>query len=181
MEKKKEFEDLALSNLSSLYSFALGMLKDPSESEDMVQETILKSYEQFHQFKKGSNCKAWLFTIMKNLCIDRFRKERSRPVLVGLDNQPSLYPAPDDTLIDSILPSITSEEIRDAIAGLPIEYRLPVTLRDIEGLTYREIGEIMGCPEGTVMSRLYRGRRLLKRILMKKEKGEIKKWISAVK
>ncbi|MBI3599185.1 MAG: sigma-70 family RNA polymerase sigma factor, partial [Nitrospinae bacterium] len=167
MEKKKEFEDLALSNLSSLYSFALGMLKDPSESEDMVQETILKSYEQFHQFKKGSNCKAWLFTIMKNLCIDRFRKERSRPVLVGLDNQPSLYPAPDDPLID--LPFITPEEIGDAIANLPIEYRLPVALRDIEGFTYREIGEIIGCPEGTIMSRLYRGRRLLKRILMKKE------------
>jgi RNA polymerase sigma-70 factor (ECF subfamily) len=179
MERKREFEDLALPYLSSLYSFALGMLKDSAEAEDMVQETILKAYEQFHRFKKGSNCKAWLFTIMKNLCIDRFRKERSRPVLVNMDNQPSLYPTPDDPLID--LPSITPEEIRDAIANLPIEYRLPVALRDIEGFTYREIGEIMECPEGTVMSKLYRGRKLLKRILIKKEKREVKRWISAVR
>lgn len=181
MENKKEFEDIALPNLPSLYSFALGMLKDPSAAEDMVQETILKAYEQFHRFRLGSNCRAWLFTIMKNLCIDQFRREKARPLLLSLDNQPSLYAEPEDSLTESLLTSITAEEIREAIANLPLEYRLPVALRDIEGFTYREIGEIIGCPAGTVMSRLYRGRRALKRILMKKKKEEMKQWISAVK
>lgn len=159
------FEDVVLRHLNSLYAFAKGLTGTAEGADDLVQETYLKATRCKHQYKPDTNCKAWLFTVMKNLFLNDCR-QRKREVLVGnffLDegeDNPvfmsiSIQPTPDLKI-----------DLEKAFASLPENLRFVVMLRDQEGLEYTEIAEIFCCPVGTVMSRLSRGRARIKKFFL---------------
>lgn len=169
--KQSEFERIALVHLDTIYSSALRMTGNTSDAEDLVQETFLKAYRFFHRFRKDSNCLAWLLKIMKNSYINRFRQKSREPVTVaGNPARPDqeiytdaadMSGTPEDDVFDRLL----DDDVEQAIRALPEEFKLVVMLSDIEGLQYKEIADILGCPVGTVRSRLSRGRRLLRKHL----------------
>jgi RNA polymerase sigma-70 factor (ECF subfamily) len=169
---RAEFEALALGHLDSLYACGLRMTRDPRDSEDLVQDTMLAAYRFFDKFEPGTNIKAWLFKILTNTFINKYRKRvREREVrdLVEKDETPSLMS--EDVAEKSrdpemaILGSLVSDDVKRALDSVPYDYRLAVVLCDLEEFTYKEIADIMDCPVGTVMSRLHRGRRLLQKSL----------------
>lgn len=177
-ERRREiFEREALPHMDALYNFAVRMTADQTEAQDLVQETYLKAYRFFEKFEQGTNCKAWLFRIMKNSYINRYRKARKMPQTVGYEaveeltqvtDPEGLGPGdPGGALFDNIL----GDEISIAIERLPEDFRTVVILSDIEGLTYEEIAGFVDCPVGTVRSRLHRGRRLLREALMEYAAG----------
>ncbi len=158
--KKREFEESALIHLDSMYNAALRLTRNGAEAEDLVQGTYLRAYEFFHQFRRGTNCKAWLYSIMRHTFINQL-KRRGGMVLDergDMENWEDMGPRPDELLIHKV----TEREVERALNRLPVNFKMPVILADIEGFSYRELSRILGCPLGTVMSRLYRGRRLLK-------------------
>jgi RNA polymerase sigma-70 factor (ECF subfamily) len=171
-DARAEFESLALGHLDSLYACGLRMTRDPRDSEDLVQDTMLAAYRFFDKFEPGTNIKAWLFKILTNTFINKYRKRtREREVrdLVEKDETPSLMSQ--DVAEKSrdpemaILGALVSDDVKRALDGVPYDYRLAVVLCDLEEFTYKEIADIMDCPVGTVMSRLHRGRRLLQKSL----------------
>lgn len=183
-QKQIEFEQVALVYIDSLYNAALRMTGNQPDAEDLVQETYLKAYRFFHRFRKDSNCLAWLFKIMKNSYINRFRQKVREPVMVDYDTAKPAYDlarleagdtsgSPEEEVLSKLL----DDEVERAIRALPDEFKLVVILSDIEGFQYKEIAEILGCPIGTVRSRLSRGRRLLRKQLWDyaKDLGYIKK------
>ncbi len=170
--QRNRFEIEAMPHLDAAYRFALSMTRDAVEADDLVQETFLKALRSFDTYQEGTNCKAWLFRILRNTWINRLRGG-SREVmaddamesiqdaaLAGWDDR-SFYRSPDEA---SLLRA-TRDEIQAALAALPPDFRQAVELSDVEGLSYKEIADVMGTPIGTVMSRLYRGRRLMRRRL----------------
>ena len=167
-ETRLAFEREALPHMDALYNFALRMTLVPAEAEDLVQETFLKAFRFFDKFEQGTNCKAWLFRIMKNSYINRYRKSQKSPEIVDYDAVEEFYYTirshraetvnPAETLFDNIL----DDEVTLAIESLPEDFRTVVILCDIEGFTYEEIAEFVDCPVGTVRSRLHRGRKLLR-------------------
>ncbi len=164
----REFEETALIHLDSLFNTALYFTRDEDEAKELVQETCLRAYESFHQFRRGSNCKAWLITILHNLFINRVKGSRRLELnddrLVNRVRDENLSPE------EELIHKVRGEEIRRALYELPLSFREVVVLADMEGLSYKEISRILNCPMGTVMSRLHRGRRLLKEAL--------KEWIA---
>jgi len=161
-----------MGHLDSLYATGLRMTRDPRDAEDLVQDTMLTAFRFFHRFEPGTNCKAWLFKILTNTFINKYRKRtREREVrdLVEKDETPSLMS--EDVAEKSrdpelaILSALVSDDVKRALDGVPYDYRLAVVLCDLEEFTYKEIADIMDCPVGTVMSRLHRGRRLLQKSL----------------
>jgi RNA polymerase sigma-70 factor (ECF subfamily) len=171
-DARAEFETLALGHLDSLYACGLRMTRDPRDSEDLVQDTMLAAYRFFDKFEPGTNIKAWLFKILTNTFINKYRKRvREREVrdLVEKDETPSLMS--EDVAEKSrdpemaILGALVSDDVKRALDSVPYDYRLAVVLCDLEEFTYKEIADIMDCPVGTVMSRLHRGRRLLQKSL----------------
>ena len=169
-----DFESQAMPYLDSLYSTALRMPRKPEDAEDLVQETYLKAYRHYEQFEEGTNFRAWLFRILKNTFINQYRKQQRQPVESDfaeieeagesrvLDEGRPASPTPEDRLLDGVL----DEDVHRALASLPADYRMAITLADLEGFTYKEIAEILEIPVGTVMSRLYRGRRRLEESLL---------------
>lgn len=168
-ERRETFARDALPYLDALYSAALRYTRNPSDAEDLVQETYTKAYAKFHQFEPGTNLKAWLYRILTNTYINSYRSRQRRPAEVsadaGDDGDFSLYDriagtthAPAEV---EVLSRLTDEEVKEALADLPEDFRMAVYLADVEGFRYAEIAEIMGTPVGTVMSRLHRGRRRL--------------------
>ncbi len=157
-----------------MYSYAQTLTKDETEAQDLLQDTLLRAYRGFGSFKRELSFKSWVFKIMKNAQIDRQRRLRVRVVEqepkgekeLGEDLTKGivLYPVPSSPE-ELALRALTIDEVRDTIRRLPTVLREVVELRHIEGLSYREIAEILGKPIGTVMSRLYRGRRLLRSFL----------------
>jgi RNA polymerase sigma-70 factor (ECF subfamily) len=135
----------------------------PEEAEDLVQETCLKAFQAFHQFRPGSNGKAWLVTILRNTARNRVRDMYRRPSLLSFDemNEFGRLHNSDLTPEAIAMQHHMGRLVRSAIDDLPPEFRLVVLLADVEGFTYQEIADTVGCPIGTVMSRLYRGRRRL--------------------
>jgi len=171
--KRDEFERVALVHLDILYNTALRMTGNVHDAQDLVQETFLRAYRFFDTFKKGTNCKAWLFRIMKNNFINRVRK-RSREVstssfeqMQGVLGAESELPAQAsaDSVLSPNLDELVEDDVKYALESLPLEFRTAVVLCDISGLSYREIAEIMGTPIGTVRSRLSRARLFLQRKL----------------
>ncbi len=171
-DSRAEFEALALAHLDSLYACGMRMTRDPRDSEDLVQDTMLAAYRFFDKFEPGTNIKAWLFKILTNTFINKYRKRvREREVrdLVEQEETPSLMS--EDVAEKSrdpemaILGALVSDDVKRALDGVPYDYRLAVVLCDLEEFTYKEIADIMDCPVGTVMSRLHRGRRLLQKAL----------------
>ncbi len=163
-----EFQNEAVPHLNALYNYALHITMNPDDAEDLVQETYLKAYRFFNSFERGTNCKAWLFKILKNNYINLFRKNSKEPGKVDYDLIKDFYHTIKDNRNDTTetdtdyFHSLLHEEVYQALHSLPEEFREVIQLCDIEGFTYEEIANMVDSPIGTVRSRLYRGRKLLR-------------------
>lgn len=177
--KKSKFEELTMPHLDALYSAALRMAKNENDAEDLIQDTYLKAFRFFHRFEEGTHIKAWLFKILTNTFINRYRKQqRDREVLEDWDWDQIAPPEPGfDASEKSILDRFVSKQITEALEQIPADFRVVVILADLQDFSYKEIAEIVECPIGTVMSRLYRGRRMLRKLLYEfgVEQGYIKR------
>lgn len=169
----KEFEEQALPHSDSLYHTALRLTHNTNDAEDLVQEVFYKSFRSIKQFEPGTNMKAWLFKIMMNTHISQYRKNSRNPASAGYDDveEFSLYNQVHSratSLSDtpaSILDRFLAKDIQNAIDDLPDQFRDVVMLVDVEGFSYQEASDILGIPPGTVMSRLFRGRKILQKEL----------------
>lgn len=164
-----EFEDEALVHLDALYGLARRLTGgDAARAEDLVQETVLKAFRAWDDFELGTNCRAWLMTILRNTFINQFRRRRRRPAPVEFEEVQDRSVFEETKDVDpegSFFDRIIDEEVVAAIDQLPAEFRIPVVLSDLEGLNYREIADIMEIPVGTVKSRLFRARKRLQKKL----------------
>ena len=170
-ERHDTFVRDATPYLDALYSAALRFARNPADAEDLVQETFTKAYAAFHQYRPGTNLRAWLYRILTNTYINAYRKDQRTPQQLSADanEEFSLY----DRIAGNVAPAaeaevlahITDDEVKEALASIPENFRVAVYLADVEGFSYAEIAEIMGTPIGTVMSRLHRGRTALQRAL----------------
>ena len=163
------FEQTCLPFLPDCYAFALSLTRRSHDAEDLVQDAFVKAQRAFGTFEPGTNAKAWLFTIVRRLHIDRFRRERLRPTPLPEEELVEMARGagkravePDPLPWDDLLPGA----LEAAVNAVPDPFRLPVRLRDLDGLTYKDIGAILNIPAGTVMSRLHRGREYLRRLLV---------------
>jgi len=168
--RPEDFDDLVLEHLDMLYAVALRLTRNPTEAQDLTQNTILKALRFHERFKKGTYIKAWLLTILRNTFINEYRRKVRRPKFTELSGaEPAPSPSPDpEVQIDpgghkyGDVIELLDDKVKEAIEDLPEEFRLAVIMADIEDKSYKEIAEVMDCPLGTVMSRLYRGRKLLR-------------------
>jgi RNA polymerase sigma-70 factor (ECF subfamily) len=169
---KHEFEREALPHLQALYGTALRLTRNPREAEDLVQDAMLRAFRFYHRFERGTNAKAWLFKILHNTFINRYRRRlREQRVLDEIERADhydlvagdagGMGGDPERALSFHLLEG----DVQRALAEVPSDFRMAVVLADLEDFSYKEIAEIMDCPVGTVMSRLYRGRRILQRLL----------------
>jgi RNA polymerase sigma-70 factor, ECF subfamily len=164
-----EFECQALAHVDALYSFALKLARSHEDAEDLVSDTFLRALERWEQYRPGTNIRAWLFTILYHVFVSRRRRVDAREAhTVDAANQEAVsYEEPVGDLDPETryFDSFFDDEITRAIAALPEEYRSAVVLSDIHELRYAEIAGVLGVPEGTVKSRLFRGRRILQKVL----------------
>ncbi|HSN90789.1 MAG TPA: sigma-70 family RNA polymerase sigma factor [Anaeromyxobacteraceae bacterium] len=170
---RAEFEALALRHLDALYAAGLRLTRNERDAEDLVQDTFLRAYRFFDKFEKGTNIKAWLFKILTNTFINRYRRSvKERNIVDGAEREAvkervvsrdaTEYAAnPEQHFFDRLL----SDDVVRAVDALPIDFRLVVILADLQEFSYKEIAEVLDVPVGTVMSRLFRGRRLLQKAL----------------
>jgi RNA polymerase sigma-70 factor (ECF subfamily) len=176
MADQATFADQAMDYMSSLYTAALRMTRNPSDAEDLVQETYLKAYRAFGGFQEGTNLKAWLYKILTNTFINSYRAKKRRPEQSDLDDVEDLYlyrrlggleaAAAGRSAEDEVLDHFTDDDVKAALEALPEQFRMAVLLADVEGFSYKEIAEILDVPIGTVMSRLHRGRKALQKALL---------------
>lgn len=163
----EDFEREAVPHMDALFNFALKMTGDSDEADDLVQETYLKAFRFFDKFEKGTNCKAWLFRIMKNTYINKYRKETKEPDKVDYEDVENFYENVKPSTTDSahlekdIYDNLLDDELSEAINSLPDDFKTVVILCDIEGFTYEEIADFIDVPVGTVRSRLHRARKML--------------------
>ncbi len=168
-----DFEAAALPHLDALYNMAYRLTRNSEDAEDLIQETFFKAYKYYDKFEEGTNLKAWLFRIMKNSFINGYRKRQSQPPESAFSEIEELFEArvseeagqiknPEEELLESVL----DEDIQQALDALRDDYRMVILLVDLEGFSYKETAEILEVPVGTVMSRLYRGRRMLEKVLL---------------
>ncbi|MFM8774758.1 MAG: sigma-70 family RNA polymerase sigma factor [Actinomycetota bacterium] len=172
-ERAARFERDALPYLDQLYGAALRMTRNPADAEDLVQDTFVKAFAAFESFTEGTNLKAWLFRILTNAFINTYRKKQRQPRQTGTDELDDWQMQHTQAFVTGQLRSAEAEAldrlpnavINDALAEVPEDFRVAVYLADVEGFSYKEIAEIMGTPVGTVMSRLHRGRKILRTLL----------------
>ena len=175
MADRTTFEQDVTELLPQLYGMALRLARNRPDAEDLVQEALLRAYRGYHTFRAGTNLRAWLMRILTNTFINEYRRRSRRPQEAELDEVSEITAyrsnayqqvrswsrAPEDQLIEQIFES----DIVEAIEDLPVIYRIPVLLADVEGLSYKEIAQTLDLPMGTVMSRLHRGRNALRKAL----------------
>jgi len=170
---RARFEEEALKHLDALYRTALRMTRNPSDAEDLVQDALVRGYRFYDRFEPGTNFRAWLFKILTNTYINSYRRKQGRPQESSLEdteefflyNQLSNDGERVTDVEDTVLDRLGADAIQRAIDQLPPQFRTTVQLSDVEGLSYAEIAEATGVAKGTVMSRLFRGRRQLQRAL----------------
>lgn len=173
-KKRTAFEETALPHLGALYGAAYRLTRNARDAEDLVQDAMLRAYRFWDSYREDANCKAWLFKILTNTFINGYqRRKRSREILsaamaeqeatdgVLVHERAASQRSPEELLVEHSL----SEDVERALASIPPDFRVAVVLCDVEGFSYKEISDIVECPVGTVMSRLYRGRRLLRKEL----------------
>lgn len=175
MADQANFEEDAMQYAPQLYAAAMRMTRNAADAEDLVQETFLKAYRAYHTFTAGTNLKAWLYRILTNTYINRYRKQSRRPKEVDLGEVEDLYlyrrvatsgtREASRSAEEEVLSGFVDSDVKQAIEALPENFRLPVLLADVEGFSYKEISDIMDVPIGTVMSRLHRGRKALQKAL----------------
>jgi RNA polymerase sigma-70 factor (ECF subfamily) len=175
MADQADFERDALQYNRQLYSAAMRMTRNPADAEDLVQETYLKAYRAYHTFTEGTNLKAWLYRILTNTYINKYRKDSRRPNEVDLGTVEDLYlyrrigseasAEAARTTEERVLDGLVESDIKEAVEDLPETFRMPVLLADLEGFSYKEIAKILDIPIGTVMSRLHRGRKAMQKRL----------------
>lgn len=168
------FEDDALVHASQLFSAAMRMTRNRSDAEDLVQETYLRAYKAYDTFEEGTNLKAWLYRILTNAFINRYRRKARRPDEVELGEVEDLYlyrrvssltADTGESAEEKVIGLLVNADVKDAVEQLPEAYRLPLLLADLEGFSYKEIADILEVPIGTVMSRLHRARKAMQRSL----------------
>ncbi len=170
---RRRFEQTALPHLDRLYGMALKLTRNQAEAEDLVQDALVRAYRFWHTFKPGTSVRAWLFTILRNTFITKYHRKNRRRAMANDLSQEVAARDPGVATVSAVVPPPdavvdhrgTRAKIDEALAKLPEDYRMAVTLADIEGLTYKEIAAVMECPIGTVMSRIYRGRKQLHKLL----------------
>lgn len=171
--RSREFEQQVLEHLDMLYAVALRLTRNTADAQDLAQNTVVKALRFHDKFKEGTYIKAWLLTILRNTFINEYRRKARRPTFVelsGMEAAEGGSPDPevrfeadlDDT---RSLMELLDDEVKMAVESLPHDFRMAVVMADLEDRSYKEIAEAMDCPLGTVMSRLYRGRKLLRQRL----------------
>lgn len=198
-KRSKEFEALALEHMDALYRSGLRMTRSPADAEDLVQETYLKAFRFYDHFEPGTNIRAWLFKILVNSFINRYRKTAKEPAMLSFE-EPAVHDeaeaqwfvervgdgegvnpvtVPVDEMLSrtsEVLTEFVGDEVKAAVESLPVDFRMVVLLSDLEGFSYQEIAEILGLNLGTVKSRLFRGRKILQELLFRyaRERGLVK-------
>jgi RNA polymerase sigma-70 factor (ECF subfamily) len=170
-----DFEAAALPFLDALYNMGYRLTRNAEDAEDLVQETYFKAYKYYDKFEPGTNLKAWLFRILKNTFINGYRKKQSQPPQSAFSDIEESFESvlreepgrkaknPEEEVLDRVL----DEDVQEALNALSEDYRMVIHLVDLEGFSYKESATILDVPVGTVMSRLYRGRRLLEHALLR--------------
>jgi RNA polymerase sigma-70 factor (ECF subfamily) len=168
-ERNQAIENEVLPHMDALHGYALYLTRNRNDAEELTQETLLKAVNAFSQYQRGTNCKAWLFRIMYNTFLNGIRKNRVQyefedAVVADLAEREDLkaFVKANRTPEESFVAMLSRSKVREAVERLPEEFKSVVVLADLEGFAYKEIAEIVGCPIGTVMSRLHRGRKLLR-------------------
>ncbi|MHC6221519.1 sigma-70 family RNA polymerase sigma factor [Arthrobacter sp. MMS24-S77] len=172
-QRRARFERDAMQYVDQLYSAAMRMARNPSDAEDLVQEAYTKAFSAFHQYKPGTNLKAWLYRILTNTYINLYRKRQREPLQSNSDTIEDWQLARAESHTSTGLRSAEAEaldhlpdsDVKSALQSIPEEFRLAVYFADVEGFAYKEISDIMNTPIGTVMSRLHRGRKMLRDLL----------------
>jgi len=154
---REEFRRVALPELSHLYTAAFYLTKNDTEAKDLVQETYLHASRFFDKFQPGTNCRAWLLSILRNLFINRYRQRRQEPEIKDWEEINRLY----ESLVKQGERVEIGDKVEEALRGLPEEYRTAIVLVDIEELSYEEAAKVMECDIRTIRSRVSRGRRML--------------------
>ncbi len=186
LQKYKDFEVEAIPHMDILYNFALKMTGDSDVADDLLQETYLRAFRFFDKFEKGTNCKAWLFRILKNTFINDYRKESKSPDKVDYDDVQNFYENIKSSEVKSphieedAFHSLLGDEVTNALQNLAEDFRTVIILSDIEGFTYEEIADFVDIPVGTVRSRLHRARKMLFSNLYQyaEDKGYLKRSVS---
>ncbi|HEY5124638.1 MAG TPA: sigma-70 family RNA polymerase sigma factor [Ignavibacteria bacterium] len=172
LKSKEEFEKEAMPHMNLLHNYAFKMTGNELDADDLVQDTYLRAFRFFHKFEKGTNCKAWLFRIMKNLFINDYRKNQKQPNKVDYDEIENFFEIIKSDKLDSndlqekIFSNLLDDELTEALNSMQDDFKTVVILCDIEGLSYEEIADFVKCPIGTVRSRLHRGRKMLQQKLL---------------
>lgn len=167
-ERMQEFEQEALVHLDALYKSALRLSGSPEEAQDLVQETFLKAFRSFHQFQTGTNCRAWLYKILRNSFINRYGQKKKQPHMIDMDDAEPFIGKADEAIgmtpdtYEELLGRVLEDDVKNALMALPEPYRMAIILADLESMPYREIAEVLEVPIGTVMSRLFRARKALR-------------------
>jgi len=168
------FEEQAMQYMDQLYAAAMRMTKNPADAADLVQETFVKAYTAFGQFQQGTNLKAWLYRIQTNTFINNYRKNQRNPYQGTIDDLEDWQLGGAESMTQSTstrsaeaeaIDHLPDSAVKDALQAVPEDFRMAVYFADVEGFSYQEIADIMKTPVGTVMSRLHRGRRMLRDLL----------------